>query len=41
MLALGMFAIGTDNFVVASILPTVATALHTRVGLPGQMVSVY
>ncbi|HWL27626.1 MAG TPA: MFS transporter [Burkholderiaceae bacterium] len=41
MLALGMFAIGTDNFVVAGILPAVAESLHTTVSLAGQMVSVY
>jgi len=41
MLSLGMFAIGTDNFVVAGILPGVADSLHTTVGLAGQMVTVY
>jgi len=41
MLALGMFAIGTDNFVVAGILPGVAESLHTSVSLAGQMVTVY
>jgi predicted MFS family arabinose efflux permease len=41
MLAFGMFAMGTDNFVVAGILSGVATSLHTTVGLAGQMVSVY
>ncbi|MBT2305367.1 MFS transporter [Variovorax paradoxus] len=41
MLALGMFAIGTDNFVVAGILPAVAASLHTSVSLAGQMVTVY
>jgi DHA1 family inner membrane transport protein len=41
MLALGMFAIGTDNFVVAGILPGVAESLHTTVSLAGQMVTVY
>ncbi|MBT2321876.1 MFS transporter [Variovorax paradoxus] len=41
MLALGMFAIGTDNFVVAGILPGVAGSLHTSISLAGQMVTVY
>jgi DHA1 family inner membrane transport protein len=41
MLALGMFAIGTDNFVVAGVLPGVAQSLHTTVSLAGQMVTVY
>jgi predicted MFS family arabinose efflux permease len=41
VLALGMFAMGTDNFVVAGILPSVATSLHTTVSLAGQMVTVY
>ncbi|VTU23914.1 Purine efflux pump PbuE [Variovorax sp. PBL-H6] len=41
MLALGMFAMGTDNFVVAGILPGVAQSLHTSVSLAGQMVTVY
>lgn len=41
MLALGMFAMGTDNFVVAGILPAVAASLHTTVSLAGQMVTVY
>lgn len=41
MLALGMFAMGTDNFVVAGILPSVAASLHTSVSVAGQMVTVY
>jgi predicted MFS family arabinose efflux permease len=41
MLAIGMFAMGTDNFVVAGILPSVAAALDTSVSLAGQMVTVY
>jgi predicted MFS family arabinose efflux permease len=41
MLAFGMFAMGTDNFVVAGILPSVAASLHTTVSLSGQMVTVY
>jgi len=41
MLALGMFAMGTDNFVVAGILPSVARDLDTSVSLAGQMVTCY
>ncbi len=41
MLAIGMFAMGTDNFVVAGILPSVAADLNTSVSLTGQMVTVY
>lgn len=41
MLAIGMFAIGTDNFVVAGILPGVAQSLNTTASLAGQMVTVY
>ncbi|MFC0400199.1 MFS transporter [Paraburkholderia rhizosphaerae] len=40
-LALGMFAMGTDNFVVAGILPGVAGSLHTSVSVAGQMVTLY
>ena len=41
VLTLGMFAIGTDSFVVAGILPNVAQSLNTSVSLAGQMVTVY
>jgi predicted MFS family arabinose efflux permease len=41
MLALGIFAMGTDNFVVAGILPSVAESLRNSVGLAGQMVTIY
>ena len=40
-LSIGMFAMGTDNFVVAGILPSVAASLHVSVSLAGQMVTVY
>jgi predicted MFS family arabinose efflux permease len=36
-----MFAMGTDNFVVAGILPDVAASLHTSVSLAGLMVTFY
>ncbi|WMY10148.1 MFS transporter [Paraburkholderia phenoliruptrix] len=41
ILALGMFAMGTDNFVVAGILPGVAASLHTSVSAAGLMVTFY
>jgi DHA1 family inner membrane transport protein len=41
MLAIGMFAMGTDNFVVAGILGGVASSLHVSVSAAGQMVTVY
>lgn len=41
MLAIGMFAMGTDNFVVAGILPSVAATLNTSISLAGQMVTAY
>lgn len=41
ILTLGMFAMGTDSFVIAGILPGVADSLGTSVSLAGQMVTVY
>ncbi|MPW23730.1 MFS transporter [Paraburkholderia sp. CNPSo 3157] len=41
ILAVGMFAMGTDNFVVAGILPGVAASLSTSVSLAGLMVTLY
>ena len=41
MLALGMFAMGTDNFVVAGILQSVATSLGVSVSMAGLMVTAY
>jgi len=40
-LAAGMFAVGTDSFVVAGILPQVAKSLNVSVSVAGQMVTVY
>jgi predicted MFS family arabinose efflux permease len=40
-LASGMFALGTDSFVVAGILAPVAASLHVSVSLAGQMVTLY
>jgi len=41
VLALGMFALGTDSFVVAGILPMVSRSMHASVALVGQMVTLY
>jgi predicted MFS family arabinose efflux permease len=41
VLAAGMFAIGTDSFVVAGILPQVSKSLGVTVGVAGQMVTLY
>ncbi|MGB3275400.1 MAG: MFS transporter, partial [Castellaniella sp.] len=40
-LALGMFAIGTDSFVVAGILPLIADSMHAPIPTAGQMVTLY
>jgi predicted MFS family arabinose efflux permease len=40
-LSIGMFAMGTDNFVVAGILPSVAASLDVSVSVAGQMVTIY
>jgi DHA1 family inner membrane transport protein len=41
VLAAGMFAVGTDSFVVAGILPQVAATLGVSIPLAGQMVTLY
>ena len=41
ILALGTFAIGTDNYVVAGILPHVAGSFDVSVAAAGQFVTVY
>ena len=41
VLALGTFAIGTDNYVVAGILPQVARSFAVSVAVAGQFVTVY
>jgi multidrug resistance protein len=41
VLASGMFAVGTDSFVVAGVLHQVSDSLHVPVGLAGQMVTLY
>ncbi len=41
ILAAGMFAVGTDSFVIAGILPQVADSFQVPVSLAGQMVTLY
>lgn len=41
VLALGMFALGTDSFVMAGVLPQIARAYDVPIGAAGQMTSVY
>lgn len=41
ILALGTFAIGTDEYLVAGLLPTVASAMHVSEGVAGQLATVF
>jgi len=41
ILALGMFALGTDSFVVAGILPEVSRTFHVSIGAAGQLTTAY
>lgn len=41
VLALGMFALGTDSFVMAGILPEISGAFDVTIGVAGQMTSIY
>ena len=41
VLALGMFAIGTDGFVMAGVLPELANSFHISIGAAGQMTTAY
>jgi predicted MFS family arabinose efflux permease len=41
VLALGSFAIGTDSFVIAGILPDIAGGLHISLALAGLTVTVF
>src|SRR2546430_10349195 len=41
LLALGMFALGTDAFVVAGVLPVIAHEMTVTEGLAGQLVTVF
>ena len=40
-LSLGMFALGTDSFVFAGILPEIARSFDVSIGAAGQLISVY
>lgn len=41
VLAIGTFAIGTDAFVIAGVLPALSDSLHVSVGAAGQLVTVF
>lgn len=41
VLAVGMFALGTDSFVVAGVLPGISRAFGVSIGAAGQMASIY
>jgi predicted MFS family arabinose efflux permease len=41
VLALGMFALGTDSFVMAGVLPQIAQSFRVPIGAAGQMTTVY
>lgn len=41
ILALGMFALGTDSFVIAGVLPEIAAGFHVSIALAGQMTTAY
>jgi predicted MFS family arabinose efflux permease len=41
VLALGMFALGTDSFVVAGVLPEISQFFHVSIGAAGQLTTVY
>lgn len=41
VLAVGMFALGTDSFVVAGVLPGISHAFSVSVGAAGQMATIY
>jgi predicted MFS family arabinose efflux permease len=40
-LALGMFALGTDSFVIAGVLPQISQSFHVSIGTAGQLTTVY
>src|ERR1700736_4505670 len=41
ILALGTFAIGTDSFVIAGVLPDVARSLHISLTLAGSLITLF
>jgi DHA1 family inner membrane transport protein len=41
VLSIGMFALGTDSFVVAGVLPEIARHFDVGIGAAGQMTTIY
>ena len=41
VLAIGMFALGTESFVVAGVLPEIARHFDVGIGAAGQMTTIY
>src|SRR5437588_12074369 len=41
LLAVGMFALGTDAFIVAGVLPAIAREMRVNEGLVGQLITVF
>ena len=41
VLALGMFALGTDSFVTAGVLPQISHAFHISIASAGQLTTIY
>lgn len=41
VLALGMFALGTDSFVIAGVLPEISRTFHVSIGAAGQLTTAY
>src|SRR5262249_19490726 len=41
VLAVGTFAVGTDNFVIAGVLPEVSGSLHVGTSAAGQLITAY
>lgn len=41
VLALGMFALGTDSFVIAGVLPEISRTFHVTIGAAGQLTTAY
>jgi len=41
VLAVGMFALGTDSFVVAGVLPEISRTFHVTIGAAGQLTTAY
>jgi predicted MFS family arabinose efflux permease len=41
VLGIGMFALGTDSYVAADVLPEISRAFDVSIGVAGQMTTVY